>query len=205
MTCSPCVEAGISLEAMITDLEQEFPGKIRFFQFGYSSSYTCSTMISFKDSNNFHSVPFSDGSHIFPYYGGFGMPTIAVDAGTNHDILFSDVGFLNTDTTQISIAIRNFFAHLSVNNISKTGINILSYPNPATNFLTLQMNLIRNSNVHIQVFDLNGKFVKDILNENLQSGISEKNIDISSLDNGLYMMKINADGRSEYQKLSISH
>jgi hypothetical protein len=78
-----------------------------------------------------------------------------------------------------------------VENISiKTKI----YPNPTTNFLIIELE--KNVNADILVYDINGKLViKDKLNEE-----QKKQLDFSFLNQGNYLLHINiADKKSVYQ------
>ncbi|WP_299050214.1 DM13 domain-containing protein [uncultured Polaribacter sp.] len=69
------------------------------------------------------------------------------------------------------------------------------YPNPAKNNLTISNT--ENINGEIRIYNVLGKQVLQ------QSNISNQTIDISNLNSGIYMLTINADGRSKTQKLVI--
>ena len=68
------------------------------------------------------------------------------------------------------------------------------YPNPATNFLIIELE--KNVNAELLVYDVNGKIViKDKLNNEQQ-----KQLDFSFLGQGNYLLHINiADNQSVYQ------
>ena len=68
------------------------------------------------------------------------------------------------------------------------------YPNPTTNFLIIELE--KNVNADILVYDINGKIViKDKLNDEQQ-----KQLDFSFLNQGNYLLHINiADKKSVYQ------
>ncbi len=78
MTCNSCIAAGHAIEAMVMDLQAEFPGRVKWYQIAYTNSYTCATMTGFKNTNGFNSAIFDQGAALVAYYGGFGMPTVAV-------------------------------------------------------------------------------------------------------------------------------
>lgn len=84
----------------------------------------------------------------------------------------------------------------SVLNVDAFTIDAISiYPNPAKNKIQ-----ISNSNAisaEIRIFNVLGKQVFH------QTNIKEKAIDISSFNKGIYMVKINIDGKSKTQKLVI--
>jgi len=68
------------------------------------------------------------------------------------------------------------------------------YPNPTTNFLIIELE--KNVNAELLVYDINGKIViKDKLNEE-----QKKQLDFSFLNQGNYLLHINiADKQSVYQ------
>ncbi|MEZ4796800.1 MAG: T9SS type A sorting domain-containing protein [Flavobacteriaceae bacterium] len=77
---------------------------------------------------------------------------------------------------------------LSVNSFDELENKITIYPNPALseiNFKSNNFNLIENSNYNI--VDINGKVV-------LSGTISNKKVDVSKLNTGLYFVNINANG-----------
>jgi hypothetical protein len=84
-------------------------------------------------------------------------------------------------------------AVLEVDNFTLDKIAI--YPNPAKN--KIQVSNIDATSVEIRIFNLLGKQVFH------QAVIAEKTIDISSFNKGVYIVKINSDGKSKTQKLVI--
>jgi len=204
MTCSSCISAGHAIETMMSDLEIQFPGKVRLYQIAYTNSYTCATMQGFKTNNNFSSSVFDQGASLVAYYGGFGMPTVAIAAGSNHDVLYTNVGFAPTDTAQAGIAIRTFMTTLSSNDLPGSVTSFTSFPNPGKDFLSVQLNLKSNSSVRLQLVDLSGKLVKEYFSEYLRSGVFERKIDVSGVAPGHYMLKAAIDGKDVFKKINIS-
>lgn len=84
----------------------------------------------------------------------------------------------------------------SVLDIDAFSINtIVIYPNPAKD--KIQISKHNGFSFEISIFNVLGKQVYH------QSKTKEKTIDISSLNKGVYMVKINIDGNSKTQKLVI--
>lgn len=64
------------------------------------------------------------------------------------------------------------------------------YPNPVSNLLTLQFVVNNNiSKVEIQLVDITGKLIKQLVNDKFQVGSYTKNIDISTMNSGYYIIK----------------
>ena len=93
------------------------------------------------------------------------------------------------------------FTPFNSNNCSVLDVNtfaineILLYPNPAKN--QIQFSNIDGVSAEIRIFNVLGKQVF------YQSKISEKSIDISSFNKGVYLVKIAIDEKSKTQKLVI--
>jgi hypothetical protein len=75
------------------------------------------------------------------------------------------------------------------------------FPNPVSN----QLNLLFNNNTKnavIDLLDLNGK---EILHKELNNNTAENAIDVSTIKEGNYIVKILADNNIYYKKISINH
>ena len=197
MTCNSCIAAGHAIEAMVMDLQAEYPGRVKWYQIAYTNSYTCATMSGFKNTNGFNSAIFDQGAALVAYYGGFGMPTVAVAAGSGHDVLFTNVGFSISDTTAIGIATRNFFATSKVND--------LLYPNPVNDLFSIELNMKSKTNVTINLLDVSGKLIREIANEEANSGIHKVSSNLSSIPSGVYTVQILSDGKSINKRINIAH
>lgn len=205
MTCSSCVLAGHALETIIADLETQYPGKIRFYQFAYSNAYDCSIMTGFKDTNSFQSTVFEENGHMLAAFGGFGMPTIGIVGGSNHGIIYSSVGFTIPDTALISSSLHNYFATISSNPLPASAGFISSFPNPANNYLTVKINQIKKSRINLSIYDLAGKLIDEPLLNFMAINDFNKTIDVSHLSDGIYTLRISIDEKSYFDRIKISH
>ena len=99
-----------------------------------------------------------------------------------------------TNTTE-NIIISNMPNGL--NEIVNAENPISVYPNPATQIITIsaQENL---SNAVVLIYDLSGKLV---LQKDIHSIHKQTNLDISSLENGIYMIQVNNNNRVSRFKL----
>ena len=109
----------------------------------------------------------------------FSIGELAVQTLQNNEILTQ--GFHQGDL-KVTTAIFNL------------GIKTKIYPNPTTNFIIVELE--KNVNADIKVYDINGKIViEDKLNDE-----NEKQLDFSFLKQGNYLLNINiADKQSVYQ------
>ncbi|OQX72554.1 MAG: hypothetical protein B6D61_13565 [Bacteroidetes bacterium 4484_249] len=90
------------------------------------------------------------------------------------------------------------------------GISLKNYPNPFTSETTFSFDISENSNVQLEVFDITGKKVITLFDSELTSGNYTVKWDGTNaagdkLDSGLYLCRINANGKSTVKKLTISN
>ena len=205
-SCSSCPAAGSKLENMKTKLLMQYPGKVKSYAFGFNNTYSCATVNNWVTTNGFSSVPSDSGAAQVAYYGGMGMPTIVIIGGANHKLLGSPyIGFTTSDTTLMATDIRNFFASTTGIIDMKSNLSELNiYPNPSANEVKISFNLSENAHTVIEIMDIAGRIVKTVLNEKISIGSFTRTVNVSNLDNGNYIFRINTDGRMLQQKLSIS-
>ena len=91
----------------------------------------------------------------------------------------------------------------SIANLAKpTQLSIL--PNPAKEVASVKFKMISNSKVSVDIIDLNGRIVKHIDPSETFSGINELPLDLSSLENGIYIVKLTSDNGVNSTKLVVS-
>lgn len=206
LSCGSCIVAGDKLDAMHTQLEQEFPGKVKFYHFGYSNNYTCTDISNWVTSNGYNSTPFDSGGAQVAYYGGMGMPTVAVVAGTQHQVLFSNVGFSTNDTATIASATRSFFSSISgVKNVLPSSVEKYTVsPNPVSEIANVELTLNEATDLKIQIVNINGQVIREVLSEKVQKGFFFKNISVADLNAGIYFVKTEANRAASYRKLVVA-
>ncbi len=72
------------------------------------------------------------------------------------------------------------------------------YPNPASQLLWVHVN--EHTNARVEIIDLEGNLIKEI---NLKS--DKDSVDVSSLSNGMYIIRVTTNTGYEIQKISIMH
>ncbi|NOZ47430.1 MAG: DUF3160 domain-containing protein [Chlorobi bacterium] len=79
--------------------------------------------------------------------------------------------------------------------------NVLVYPNPTNRNAKILIKLQKESQVTINVFDNQGKFIKTLSNKKINSGIHLLTLKIETLPNGIYLCKINTNQFSVTKKI----
>lgn len=118
--------------------------------------------------------------------------------GQEYTITISHKGSLDANKQEFGIAISGIqnAPTLGVDKHELTGVSL--YPNPAENFVNIKMDEVQN-NLNIAVYDMNGRKVmqeKTTLDSSYQ-------MDISRLNQGVYFVKIESEGKTSTQKLIV--
>ncbi|TNE80797.1 MAG: T9SS type A sorting domain-containing protein [Bacteroidetes bacterium] len=99
--------------------------------------------------------------------------------------------------------------HISSPNVSAQSVNALGgtkvYPNPSNGNaeLNIEYNMVNASDVTIELFDMQGRKVRTILNTNVEAGTYTATTNISDLQNGVYVYTITAGEQTTSGKVSV--
>jgi hypothetical protein len=205
LSCSPCIVAGHALDGMVVPLKKKYGEKVRFYQIGFTNSYTCTQIQNWVSTNGFAtSVPFDSGAVQVAYYEGMGMPTVAVVGGKNHDVLFTTIDFKPaTDTTTISKAIHIFFEPTGILTNEATATSVSIFPNPASRVLTISLDLEKAAVLNLVLTNVQGKRMATLFTGNVTPGINSKTIQLPELKNGIYFLQGDLEGRCFTKKITI--
>ncbi len=204
-SCGSCPPPAKKMQTMANNIMRTYPGKVKAYAFPFNNTTTCSYSASWTSGNGLPLfMPMDSGAAQVSYYGGFGMPTVVLVGGANHKILFSTLSFSTGDTTIMRDKILGLFTGTGINAMPENAPAFSIYPNPANGNATININVNGASNVMVDITDMTGKQAAVIINEK-QSGIITKEFSTSSLPNGIYFVRMIADGKTTTQKLNIIH
>ena len=80
-----------------------------------------------------------------------------------------------------------------------------AYPNPFNPSTQIPFAIPFDSNVHISIYDINGRFVRSLVASNLNAGNHFVEFDGSHLSTGIYIVRMNASSLSNGQSFSESN
>ena len=139
----------------------------------------------------------NDGSNDATFQSGIGVngQVFAMDLQTDGKVLIGGDFVAYNQVGKNNIArIQNSSLPLSINNVRHNTFTI--FPNPSTGIFNIQTeNSISNAN--ITVADLNGRIVHETKAENLES----KSLDLSNLQNGIYILNVSNGDFNYFQKI----
>ncbi len=177
--------------------------KIRFYQTGFNNTYTCLTVSKWVTNNGFTSVPFDSGAAQVAYYGGFGMPTIAVAAGSAHKILYLDnQNFPASDTAKIDSLISNFCLGTGINE-AKNNFSFTVFPKPTSGNFSVSFNATEAGNLKMEMENILGQKIKSLTDEKISAGKWERGFSVEKLPKGIYFLRILFNGKPAVEKIII--
>jgi hypothetical protein len=206
LSCSPCVVAGNALEPMFKKLKATCSNKIKFYHFAFNNTYTCTQINNWVNTNNFTSIPVDSGAKQVGYYGGMGMPTVAIAAGKTHKLFYSSSsGFPSGDTTAIADSVRKFFGCMttSIKNNFDEQPSFSAYPSPASDRIRISFNPSSEGRLHLHLVSLTGQCIQTIFSETISAGAWSKTLVLPPLPGGLYFLKGDLNGSPFVRKISI--
>ncbi len=130
--------------------------------------------------------------------------------GETFDILFQD----GSGQHEIEIEIlsgENRFKTNGLLAINILGINVLpdkfgiveAYPNPFNSYTTITYKLPEASNIRIELFDLEGRQVNDLVSEHLKAGEYSYIVDGRDLTSGIYILRLQANEKVFKHKIML--
>src|SRR5262249_30191259 len=81
--------------------------------------------------------------------------------------------------------------------------SIQAYPNPCFSCTKIQISISNNSNVELNLLDLEGKALKTISLGNLDSGSYEFRLDLKNIKEGIYLLTMKTSDGTLTEKLVV--
>lgn len=203
MPCINCVAPSLSTSNVVQSFQSTYPGRVFFYLVKDIGTTTCSSLTSWAANNGIiPSATFNSRVANMSDYGVGAMPKTAVLGGSNHSVFYVADG--NVDVTSLQNAINAALAATGINGLSNDALSVNIFPNPATNKTTISFSLEKTSDVKIELFNIEGQLVKNIMDGKLASGDNEIKMDLSKIRAGVYFIKLSIEERSQIIKLVIA-
>ena len=158
-------------------------------------------IISFQDANNNEVYSFNSVLTSNNQWEQFSIDLSSVASQSiSRFVLFLDQGVTNWDTYYLD----NFHLSstpLNIKNV-KSSSNLLVFPQPAINEISIESSILSTNNSVLYLFDLKGELIlrNDITKKSNENRIS---LDISGLKSGFYLLKVQSNNQVEYQKIQV--
>jgi hypothetical protein len=87
--------------------------------------------------------------------------------------------------------------------VPKTSKLKQNYPNPFNPSTTIEFNINKSGHVQISIFDINGRLIESLLNQNLAAGEYRIDYNTKKLSSGLYFYRLNVEDYIETKKMLL--
>ena len=207
MPCGPCATYTIPAYSAVQSFSASHPGRVHFYLVDDFANTACGTLVNWGNSNSMPlNTTFSSTDISMSDYGTNGMPKVVVLGGASHTIYYNEnnaqptfIGVLNAINDALS-------APLAVEQSVSNEFEISTYPNPVNNMLNVSYTKIQSSLINFTIVDVLGKVVLSIEEDaSYLKGEATKSINVSTLDNGNYFLKISSEGAVESLPFVVSH
>ena len=199
MPCGPCATYTIPAYSAVQSFATSNPGQVHFYLVDDFANTACATLTNWGNSNNMPlNTTFSSSDISMGDYGTNGMPKVVVLGGSDYTV------FLNKNDNKINFpgvqgAINDALnAPLEIEQVGENNFELVTYPNPVNNILNISTTKDPSETITFSVIDALGKTV--IQGEKLTTSI-----DVSSLNNGNYFLKVSSEKSSESIPFVVNH
>ena len=199
MPCAPCAINALPAYSAVQSFASSHPGKVHFYLVDDFANTACATLTNWGNSNGMPlNTTFSSSDISMSDYGTNGMPKVAVLGGSDHTI------FLNNNDAAIKFigvqgAINDALnATLGIEQAESSHFQLLTFPNPVNNILNVINTKVHSEKITYRIIDVLGKTV-------IQDKKLTTSIDVSSLNNGNYFLKVSSETSSESIPFVVNH
>lgn len=160
----------------------------------------CSSLNSWANAYGLtNTIRFSNASIDMMSYGSTGMPKVVVVGGANHTVFYNADNTISA--TDLQNAINNALVTTGVNEQTINTSTLTISPNPSGSFADIQFTLVENSDVTLELFNMEGKLVQNSFIGKLNAGDHKININLDSISNGMYLLKLSDGERKRFINL----
>ena len=208
MPCLTCISDAKGAYDAVQAFASSHPGQVLYYLIDDNGNTSCGTLNSWANTNAIGSnrtVFDNAGAAINENnYGGSGMPHVMViGGGTAHTVFFNQLNGSNNGPA-IQSAITQALAATNVSNVNSVTAPVSVYPNPTHNDITVSYSLGHTSDVSIEVVNITGSVVKSLQYDKQSAGIHDTRIDLGSISNGIYLVKVHSDNGTASTKFTLA-
>ncbi len=150
------------------------------------------------------------------YYTNYSTVRTSPTAGNDYWGRYGDLltaggcGYTGWTSSVGPIGKANTIFETIIDNIKNTGTGIpetyalsQNYPNPFNPTTKINFSIPKSGMVSLKVYDILGKEVSTLVNQNISAGNYTYEFDASRLSSGIYFYRLNVNGFSEVKKMSL--
>ncbi len=206
MPCGACVNVAATVSSAVASYATSNPGKVKFYLVDDYANTTCNTLTGWATTNTISmDASFSNAAIDMSNYGTPGMQKTIVLAGKDHKVFYNQVGAVNGTSLKTSINNGIIATTVGIAEPIATFSATNLFPNPTANSATISYALQSSTDVVIDLFDISGNKIKNVLNAKQSGGEQKININCAELNNGFYFIKLSVGKTEKAIAFTVSH
>ena len=186
-TADPCLGVGASTNIVVS---------VSTLPTADFTSSTTNANVTFTDASTgatSYSYDFGDGNN-----SSSASPVHAYAANGTYTVtltVMNNSGCSSTKQATVSITV----GIEELDNLSSVSL----FPNPLNNQAKIELILTDRNNITINIYDITGKSVMNVINQKLDAGIHTINIDASEIPAGIYFTRISTEKSTKILKMIV--
>lgn len=202
MPCGGCVNPAKTAYNKVQTYATSNPGQVFFYLVDDYANTNCSSLTSWATGNSMpNAVVFSDASIDMSDYGTDGMPKIVVLGGNDHHIFYNVNTFSDGIGVQAAIDSALSLSTFGIKELTTNNFHLNLSPNPVSKKeVTLTYSLSETQDVVIEIINPIGEKVETILYKQQPAGNNQKQLDVSNLSSGVYIVKLVSGNKVDEMK-----
>ena len=204
MPCGSCIAPTLAADGAVQSYASSNPGQVFFYVSDDAGTTACSTINSWESSNSITSdATFANTSVKMSQYGSGTMNRVVVLGGASHTVYYNAGS--GVTLAKIQTAINTALAATRINDNPKMDFQLKVFPNPVTDKFSVTYSLLQYDNIKLEVINILGEKVKEIIGEKQTAGQHELSIGTEDLNVGVYFLKVTSNNLSQLVKFTVSH
>lgn len=204
MPCGSCVSPSLTTHNVVKSFATSHPDKVVMYLCDDFANTSCNSLTSWATNIGITSATLFSNSAIDMFdYGSPGMPKVVVVGDVNHAVFFNANDVVNGNALEDAITTAITATTTGLDQTSAPFSSAVLYPNPASDITSLSFTLNKTSPVMVDIYDLAGVRVKQLVYADLSEGQNTIEISTQSLQNGLYFIRLSDGAISTLVKFTI--
>lgn len=206
MPCASCVGPSVTAYNMVQGYQSSHPNQVYFYMADDYANTACPSLNSWANGINILESTWSRrfvNADIDMYdYGSPGMPKIVVLGGVNHTVFYNANNTVNSTAMQNAINLALSSTGIAAPEAVATSLKV--QPNPSSEQTTIKFGLSKQMMATIDLYDMKGKKVREVLNTTLAGGEQNIPLDVRKLSKGTYLVHLKAGDRNSFVNLVVT-
>jgi hypothetical protein len=204
--CGGCSDASLIASSLVESFHENYPDKVYMYLADDYADTDCASLISWANMFGIHPTTFFSDSSVDMFdYGEPGMPKVVVVAGLSHSVYYN--ANFTIDSTELAEAINTAIMATSTGIEERKGglssVNI--FPNPAKKVVSVSFYLKDTAGINTEILDQSGRIVFKKAWNGLSEGLNTIEIDLASIQRGVYFLKLNDGINTNSTKIVVAY